>query len=273
MKHRSYLLRLTAAALCVGLLSGCAIWKFETPEEQRAAQEAQEAKRAQVETAVDPASMQINDLSFSRELVNSQETVLAAYRVTLPRFSESGLKSQSFSRINRFFRNEYVGLDQDCQSFLEDAKTGFGENWDNIKEVSSRPGISVDYELLTAPVGYLTVCCRYSVWENSQNDNYSRCTVFLLDNGWELTLETLFGTNYEKAAPLLMADILEWCEANDVDVTQPERFSLSDFSEGYGLTTRGLLFYTQPFQLNTKDGSRYEITVPLGRYLSLLNGK
>lgn len=270
MNKLSAALRFCAAALCLFLLCGCTLMNFDTPEDQLAAEQAREAKRIQVQAKVDPAAMKLADQSFDKELVNSQGTLLAAYRVTLPHFSESGLKKESFSRINQYYTQEFEGLSQDADAFLESAKALYGEGWDQIAQAETRPGVAISYELTEAPEEYLCVRCDYSVWENGQNDRYSACTVFLLDNGWELTLETLFGSHYEEAAPKLMQDILSWCEDNAVEVIQPERLQISDFAFGYGITRTALIFYSQPFQLNNSDGTRYEIRIPLSNYLALL---
>lgn len=270
---RKILLRLGAAALSAALLSGCSLLSFETPEQQLAAAEAARQKRLEVEEDIEITALQSGELSLERTLENSAGCLLATYSVRLPQFSRSGQKSESFTRINDYFENEFSGLQEACEGFFADVRQLLGEGWNELSELSPEDvsAISVDYALAAAPAGYVSVRCDYTLAENRQKDSWSQGVVFLLDNGWELSLETLLGSDYDTAAPLLLQGIWDWCEENGVTVSSPERFSLSDFSQGYLLTADSLIFYTQPFQLSNEDGSRYAVALPLSDYAQYLN--
>lgn len=270
---RKILLRLGAAALSAALLSGCSLLSFETPEQQLAAAEAARQKRLEVEEDIEITALQSGELSLERTLENSAGCLLATYSVRLPQFSRSGQKSESFTRINGYFENEFSGLQEACEGFFADVRQLLGEGWNELSELSPEDVsfISVDYALAEAPAGYVSVRCDYTLAENRQKDSWSQGVVFLLDNGWELSLETLLGSDYDTAAPLLLQGIWDWCGENGVTVSSPERFSLSDFSQGYLLTADSLIFYTQPFQLSNEDGSRYAVALPLSDYAQYLN--
>lgn len=266
--------RLLPALLALLLLGGCGMVRFETPEEQRAAEEAARKKRQEMEETVDLQALLTDGFYMERELLNSAGCCLAAYSVRLPRFSSDGQRAESFTRINHYFENEFSGLKEACEGFFTDVQTLAGEEWNSITDLppDDFSQISVDYELLDAPEGYVTVRCDYTLAENHQKDRWSQGAVFLLDNGWELSLETLLGADYDNAAPLLMQGILDWCEENAVEVSAPESLRLADFSQGYLLTRDALIFYTEPFQLNNQDGTRYAISLPLSDYEQYLIG-
>ena len=263
-------MRFFALLLSLCLLAGCSIVPFQTPEEQRAAQEAAEALKREAQTQADPFAALDSAFTLKRTLTNSAGATLATYEVAFPKFSENGEKAQSFARINNYYENEITGLIQDAYSFFGEVKKVYGEGWDTVTAADKAFNIRIDYQLLEAPEGYLCVRCDFHVEENGQVEEYTQAQVFLLDNGWQLTLEALFGTQYESAAPKLMASILAWCNNNGISVTGAENRTIEEFSGNYALTTEGFLFYTEPFQLNNKNPNRYSIPVTLSGYRSVL---
>lgn len=256
--------------LSLTLLAGCSIVPFQTPEEQRAAQEAAEALKLEAQAQADPFEMLESDFLLSRALTNAQGVTLATYQAAFPKFSEDGEKSQSFSRINNYYENEITGLIQDAYSFFNVVQTAYGEGWDSVTQADKAFRVDIGYELLKAPAGYLCVRCDFLVEENGQQERYSQSQVFLLDNGWQLTLEALLGDQYDDAAPKLLASILAWCSDNGISVTNADSRELSEFSTNYALTSEGFVFYTEPFQLNNKNANRYSIPVSLSGYRSML---
>lgn len=263
-------IRFFALLLSLCLLAGCSIVPFQTPEEQRAAQEAAEALKQEAQAQADPFLAQDGQFTLTRILTNAAGVVLATYDAAFPKFSENGEKAQSFARINQYYENEISGLIQDAYSFFAEVKKAYGEGWDTVTTAEKAFRIRIGYELLEAPEGYLCVRCDFHVEENGQVEKYSQAQVFLLDNGWQLTLEDLFGTQYESAAPKLMASILAWCNNNGINITGAEERTIEAFSGNYALTTEGFLFYTEPFQLNNKNPNRYTIPVSLSGYRSVL---
>lgn len=263
-------IRFFALLLSLCLLAGCSIVPFQTPEEQRAAQQAAEALKLEAQAQADPFTALDGAFTLHRTLTNSAGVELATYDAAFPRFSEDGEKAKSFSRINAFYDNEITGLIQDAYSFFSEVKKAYGEDWDTVTTADKAFRIRIGYELLEAPEGYLCVRCDFYLEENGQTEKYSKAQVFLLDNGWQLTLEALFGTQYESAAPKLTASILAWCNNNGIAVTGAEERTIEEFSANYALTTEGFLFYTEPFQLNNKNANRYTIPVTLSGYRSVL---
>ena len=265
--------KLISLALVLCLLCGCSVMPFTTPEEQLAAQQAAESARLELQEQVDPAQALKDNLKFRKALANSQGTVLAEYTVDFPYFSKTDQKAQSFERINDYYLSEMAGLNQDAESLFASAKAAYGEEWDTVTEATQPWSVVIGYELLEAPAGYLCVRCDYDIQENGQREQYSQAQVFLLDNGWRLPLETLLGEDFETAAPQILATILQWCQDKNIDVTAPEARTLAEFSENYALTAEGFVFYTQPFQLNNKNATRYAIPVSLNPYRGMLDLK
>ena len=72
-------IRFFALLLSLCLLAGCSIVPFQTPEEQRAAQEAAEALRLEAQAQADPFTALDGDFSLKRTLTNSSGVVLATY--------------------------------------------------------------------------------------------------------------------------------------------------------------------------------------------------
>ena len=249
-------MKLTALTLTLCLLCGCSFMPFTTPEEQQAALQAAEDARKELEEQLDPALSLQENLKLRKTLTNSQGVVLAEYAVDFPYFSKTDKKAQSFERVNDYYLNEITGLNQDAESLA-------------VQPYS----VTIDYELLEAPAGYLCIRCDYDIRENGQREQYSQAQVFLLDNGWRLPLETLLGEDFETAAPQILAAILQWCQDKNIDVTSPEARTLAEFSENYALTAEGFVFYTQPFQLNNKNATRYAIPVSLNPYRGMLDLK
>lgn len=264
-------IRFFSLLLSLALLAGCSIVPFQTPEEQRAAQETAQALKLEAQAQADPFEMLESSFLLSRTLTNSQGVTLATYQVSFPKFSENGEKAQSFSRINSYYENEISGLIQDAYSFFNVVMEAYGEDWDTVTQADKAFRVDIGYELLEAPAGYLCVRCDFLVEENGQQESYSRAQVFLLDNGWQLTLETLLGDKYEDSAPKLMASILAWCNNNGISVTNAEDRTLEEFSTNYALTSDCFVFYIEPFQLNNKNANRYSIPVSLSGYRSVLD--
>lgn len=270
MKRFSTSLRLLAALVCVFSLCSCGLLPFQTPEEQRAAEEVALQNKRETEPVTDPSALQVPDLTLSRDLTTLEGTVLASYRVTLPQFSTESVRAQSFSRINEHFRTELLALQQDCDSFFLQTQEAYGSEWEQVTEAEWERSVSVTYALVEAPQDYVCIRCDYIIRENRQEERFSRATVFLLDNGWELDLPALLGEHYEEYAPMLLSGILSWCDQNGVEITARQRLTLADFQEDYALTKHELIFYTQPFQLSNKDGARYTIPIPLDQYYTAL---
>ncbi len=262
--------RLLAAGLALTLLAGCSILPYQTPEEQRAAQEAVQAAQLEAQTQIDPQSAFQGDFPLHKILSNAAGTILADYSVTFPYFNKTGEKAQSFARINEYYQNEMAGLNQDAEAFFEKARAAYGIDWNQVTQADKIFALEIGYELLEAPEGYLCVRCDFHVEENGQTEEYSKAQVFLLDNGWRLSLETLLGEGYSQAAPKLLSELLKWCEENGLEVTTPESRTLEEFSQDYALTTEGFIFYTQPFQLNNKEPGRFAIPVSLASCRQLL---
>lgn len=264
-------IRFTALLLSLALLSGCSIIPFQTPAEQRAAQQAIEDRKEEAMAQADPFAALEGNYILSRTLINSVGTTLATYQAAFPRFSQTGLKSQSFSRINNYYSNEAAGLSQDAESFFGQVKAFYGENWDTVTEATAAFSVSITSELLEAPQGYLCVRTNISVAENGQSETYPRAQVFLLDNGWKLSMETLFGNRYSEAAPLLLADILDWCDRSGIQIVGAQDLTLEDFSENFALTKDGFRFFVEPFALSNKNANRYVIPVSLDAYARMMD--
>ena len=262
--------RLAALLLSFLLLAGCSIIPFQTPEEQRAAQAAAQARKEEAEAQADPAAALDGSYTLNRTLTNSAGVTLATYKASFPRFSETGLKAQSFARINSYYSSEVSGLAQDADSFFHRVKAYYGEEWDLVTDATVDFSVSITYELLEAPQGYLCVRTDISVSENGQKETYPRAQVFLMDNGWKLSLETLLGSNYDEAAPLLLGDILGWCEENRIQVTNAQDRTLEEFAENFALTREGFRFYVEPFALSNKNANRYAIPVSLSGYIRMM---
>ncbi len=263
-------IRLAALALSLILLAGCSIIPFQTPEEQRAAQQAAEARKEEAEAQADPTAALDGNYMLNRALTNSAGVTLATYQASFPRFSEAGIKAQSFARINSYYSGEVSGLAQDADSFFHRVKAYYGEDWDIITDTTTDFSVSITYELLEAPQDYVCVRTDITVSENGQSETYPKAQVFLLDNGWKLSLETLLGSHYEEAAPMLLRDILEWCGDSGIQVIGSADRTLEEFSENYALTREGFLFYVEPFALNNKNANRYAIPVRLDNYIRMM---
>ena len=264
-------IRLAALLLALSLLAGCSIVPFQTPEEQRAAQEAAQARKEESEAQTDPADALEGEFNLTRTLTNSAGLTLATYQATFPRFSETGLKGQSFARVNSYYSSEISGLAQDAESFFKQVRSFYGEEWDTVTELATPFAVSISYELLEAPSGYVCVQTTVSVAENGQKETDLQAQVFLLDNGWRLSLETLLGSHYEEAAPRLLADILAWCKDKGIQVTATDTRTLEEFSENYALTRDGFRFYVDPFALSNKNANRYVIPVSLDGYRQMVD--
>lgn len=261
---------LAAALIAAVLLCGCGLLHFQTPEELRAAEEIAQQNKLETEAVADLTQLLTGDLNFSKDLMTSEGVLLASYRVKLPQFSTEGARAQSFGRINEHFVRELQALQQDCDSFFGQTQAAYGTNWDAVAEAMENRSVEVSYALVEAPKDYVCIRCDYRIQINRQTDTFSRAAVFLLDNGWELDLPSLLGTHYEECQSMLLNDIFSWCDANGVEITFRDRLTLADFQEDYALTKHELIFYTQPFQLNNKDGTRYAIPVPLDQYYTAL---
>jgi hypothetical protein len=259
--------RIVALALVCITLSGCAFITFEDPEEQR--RKASEAASEAALQLPDAKAAQIADRVYRQTLLSASGAVLATYEAALPAFSEDGDAATVFERINSHFDAAFENCAADCDGFFASVKDALGEAWqDAAVETPYRAAFT--YTLLAPPEKYICVDRLYT-YAMPDGAGYQRHypDVFLAENGWKLSFDSLFGSGGEEAAARVPAAIQAWCAVKNVACERLPDLPVSDFTDYYAMDGNQLLFYTQPFQLSTNDGGAYTIGVPLADFADL----
>ena len=269
MDHRK---SLTVLALLLAVCTaGCSFMPFEDPDEQR--DRALLAAAAPVSNAeVDPADLLDDELSVTETLTGNQGQTLAYYSARLPQFLvEERLKGQSFQRINEYYQEQLSGYEEDCASFFTMVKGHYGEAWADAPADELLFSTEMTYALTAAPEDYVCVLRTYTMRDGAAGTEvYRNAEVFLLDSGWRLSLEELFGSHYEEAAPLLLEGIRAWCLENGMQEERAAALELSEFAPGFGMDGASLLFFLQPFTITAADDQLRTVRLPLSDYADLL---
>ncbi|MEA5038400.1 MAG: hypothetical protein VB086_01025 [Clostridiaceae bacterium] len=269
MKQRCFLMLLSL--LLAACVAGCSIMPFEDPEEQRK-EEAQVQGQNAAELPVIPSELLDADLTLDEQLTNDQGQTMASYSVNLPQFVvDEAKKGQSFQRINEYYQDQLTGCREDRDSLFTMAKEHYGKSWASAAADQLLYSTEMTYTLTDAPDGYVCVLRTYKLRDGSARaEVYRDAEVFLLDNGWRLTLEELFGSNYEEAEPLLTAGIRAWCVEQGMSEEAAAALNAEDFAQGFGMDADSLLFFLPPFTLSAADDQAHIVSLSLSQFANLL---
>lgn len=270
MKHSKILLFFLILMLAA-YVAGCTVMPFEDPADQRR-QEKQAAEQQAAEEPVVPSDLLDTDLTMSEKLNNNAGQTLALYTAELPQFVvDEAKKGQSFQRINEYYQSQLKGYKEDCESLFAMAREHFGANWASASAQPLLFSTEMSYSLTDAPNDYLCVLHTYKLRDGTADaEVYREAEVFLMDNGWRLTLQELFGSNYEKAEPLLIAGIRNWCTGQGMNKDAAAKLKVADFEQGFGMDADSLMFFLPPFTLSATDSQARTVSLPLQNFADLL---
>lgn len=239
--------------------------QFETAEDAKKKQEEAQDLLASVKQ-VNVADMEAQPLSISRELKNSEDSVLAVYSVELPQFCEDGAKSTAFKRINEEYQAEFYAYSQDCESFFNLVKGYYGDDFDTVSVKEPLFSIDFTYSITDAPDKYISIIRTYAMADDEGQTEYYSAQVFLSDNGWALELSDLFGSYYETATKAVLDGIEDWCELNGIVRDNLEELTIDDFADDFCISKDSLIFLIDPFTLATADNESHIIELPLSDF-------
>lgn len=266
---KRYFLSISALVLAA-LIAGCSIMPYEDPEEQR--KQEKQAEQQNSEVAVVAQELLDTDLTVDEKLTGVSGQSLAIYSARLPQFTvKDGKKSQSFQRINEYYQEQLVGYKEDCHSFFTMVRQHYGVNWTSATVKELLYSTEMTYSLTDAPENYICILRTYKVRDGkSKAQNYRSGEVFLLDSGWRLTLEELFGSHYKEAEPLLKKGIADWCVQHGMTKDAAAKLKPEDYMQGFGMDEDSLLFFLPPFTMSSTDDQARTISLPLSDFSGLL---
>ena len=266
-----------ALLLCMSLLlsTGCSsLFPYETPEEQEKEQNNlnQGASGENKNEPIDVEAIRSDDLVYTATLRNAAGSVLATYEGSVPTFLAPSGYAVSFQRINEHFRIQFDAFREDCAAYFNRVKQYYGEKWDTVEVTDTPFHTRVTCRMFTAPAHYMSMEFVYSTClDGKTQKTYRLGEVLLLDTGWVLQAEELFGNQYAAAQERVLADVTRWAEENAIIATgSVVTFRGEDLLKNFAMTQQKLVLYLDPYALSAEDSAFHVIYLDLANYADLI---
>lgn len=266
-----------ALLLCVSLFActGCSsLFPYESPEDQENEQTnlGQGSSSENKDEPIDVESIRSDDLVYTATLRNAAGSVLATYEGRVPTFLAPSGYAASFQRINEHFRIQFDAFKEDAQAYFNRVKQYYGEKWDTVTVVDTPFNTRVTCQLFDAPAHYMSMEFVYSTCLDGKNQKtYRLGEVLLLDTGWVLQAEELFGNSYAKAQDRVLADVTVWAQNHGIiEPGSVVTFQAEDLLKNFAMTQNQLVLYLDPYALAANDSAFHVIRLDLTDYADLI---
>jgi hypothetical protein len=178
----------------------------------------------------------------------------------------------SFQRINEHFRIQFNAFQQDCEAYFNRVKQHYGKNWDTVTVTDTPFKTSVTCQMFAAPAHYMSMEFVYSTCLDGETQKIYRLgEVLLLDTGWVLQAEELFGSKYAEAQSRVLADVTQWAvEKNIIAAGSVVTFTADALLKNFALTQTQLVLYLDAYCLSASDRSAHVVYLDLEDYADLI---
>ena len=256
------------------LCTGCSsLFPYESPEDQQQNNQNNFGPSTdEKDTPIDIDAIRSDDLVYTATLRNSAGSVLATYEGSVPTFLAPSGYAVSFQRINEHFRIQFNAFQQDCEAYFNRVKQHYGKNWDTVTVTDTPFKTSVTCQMFAAPAHYMSMEFVYSTCLDGETQKIYRLgEVLLLDTGWVLQAEELFGSKYAEAQSRVLADVTQWAvEKNIIPAGSVVTFTADMLLKNFALTQTQLVLYLDAYSLSASDRSAHVVYLDLEDYADLI---
>jgi hypothetical protein len=256
------------------LCTGCSsLFPYESPEDQQQNNQNNFGPSTdEKDTPIDIDAIRSDDLVYTATLRNSAGSVLATYEGSVPTFLAPSGYAVSFQRINEHFRIQFNAFQQDCEAYFNRVKQHYGKNWDTVTVTDTPFKTSVTCQMFAAPAHYMSMEFVYSTCLDGETQKIYRLgEVLLLDTGWVLQAEELFGSKYAEAQSRVLADVTQWAvEKNIIAAGSVVTFTADALLKNFALTQTQLVLYLDAYCLSASDRSAHVVYLDLEDYADLI---
>lgn len=256
------------------LCTGCSsLFPYESPEDQQQNNQNNFGPSTdEKDTPIDIDAIRSDDLVYTATLRNSAGSVLATYEGSVPTFLAPSGYAVSFQRINEHFRVQFNAFQQDCEAYFNRVKQHYGKNWDTVTVTDTPFKTSVTCQMFAAPAHYMSMEFVYSTCLDGETQKIYRLgEVLLLDTGWVLQAEELFGSKYAEAQSRVLADVTQWAvEKNIIPAGSVVTFTADTLLKNFALTQTQLVLYLDAYSLSASDRSAHVVYLDLEDYADLI---
>ena len=256
------------------LCTGCSsLFPYESPEDQQQNNQNNFGPSTdEKDTPIDIDAIRSDDLVYTATLRNSAGSVLATYEGSVPTFLAPSGYAVSFQRINEHFRVQFNAFQQDCEAYFNRVKQHYGKNWDTVTVTDTPFKTSVTCQMFDAPAHYMSMEFVYSTCLDGETQKIYRLgEVLLLDTGWVLQAEELFGSKYAEAQSRVLADVAQWAvEKNIIPAGSVVTFTADTLLKNFALTQTQLVLYLDAYSLSASDRSAHVVYLDLEDYADLI---
>ena len=256
------------------LCTGCSsLFPYESPEDQQQNNQNNFGPSTdEKDTPIDIDAIRSDDLVYTATLRNSAGSVLATYEGSVPTFLAPSGYAVSFQRINEHFRIQFNAFQQDCEAYFNRVKQHYGKNWDTVTVTDTPFKTSVTCQMFAAPAHYMSMEFVYSTCLDGETQKIYRLgEVLLLDTGWVLQAEELFGSKYAEAQSRVLADVTQWAvEKNIIPAGSVVTFTADTLLKNFALTQTQLVLYLDAYSLSASDRSAHVVYLDLEDYADLI---
>lgn len=256
------------------LCTGCSsLFPYESPEDQQQNNQNNFGPSTdEKDTPIDIDAIRSDDLVYTATLRNSAGSVLATYEGSVPTFLAPSGYAVSFQRINEHFRVQFNAFQQDCEAYFNRVKQHYGKNWDTVTVTDTPFKTSVTCQMFAAPAHYMSMEFVYSTCLDGETQKIYRLgEVLLLDTGWVLQAEELFGSKYAEAQSRVLADVTQWAvKKNIIPAGSVVTFTADMLLKNFALTQTQLVLYLDAYSLSASDRSAHVVYLDLEDYADLI---
>ena len=256
------------------LCTGCSsLFPYESPEDQQQNNQNNFGPSTdEKDIPIDIDAIRSDDLVYTATLRNSAGSVLATYEGSVPTFLAPSGYAVSFQRINEHFRVQFNAFQQDCEAYFNRVKQHYGKNWDTVTVTDTPFKTSVTCQMFAAPAHYMSMEFVYSTCLDGETQKIYRLgEVLLLDTGWVLQAEELFGSKYAEAQSRVLADVTQWVvEKNIIPAGSVVTFTADTLLKNFALTQTQLVLYLDAYSLSASDRSAHVVYLDLEDYADLI---
>ena len=256
------------------LCTGCSsLFPYESPEDQQQNNQNNFGPSTdEKDIPIDIDAIRSDDLVYTATLRNSAGSVLATYEGSVPTFLAPSGYAVSFQRINEHFRVQFNAFQQDCEAYFNRVKQHYGKNWDTVTVTDTPFKTSVTCQMFAAPAHYMSMEFVYSTCLDGETQKIYRLgEVLLLDTGWVLQAEELFGSKYAEAQSRVLADVTQWAvEKNIIAAGSVVTFTADALLKNFALTQTQLVLYLDAYSLSASDRSAHVVYLDLEDYADLI---
>lgn len=267
MRRKKALRRLAAGGMLAlaCLCGGCAVGGFRQPEQAQP-----EAPAPAENGQAAPAAYQAEDLLYEKKLNLPSGGQAALYRALLPQFQAEGEKTPILEKINRHYREELTVLQQDCESYFNQIKASYGENWQSAQQPTRDYRVEFTYQVRQAAGDRISLSRTYRYLDvNGKEKTVYSAETFDCTTGWLMKLADLFA-DPQRAEQALREQIQLWIEENQVENVSAEDFSFQKQDSAFAISQDTLYLCLDESAVSTESAGGHLAEIPLQSLKDLL---